>query len=204
MSCLSTIAKKTLGFLVINAAVISFSPNATAVLMDNGDTTVDTATGLEWLDLTKTVGLSINQALATGFVTSDGFSHATVAQVNTLFLNAGFLTTNNVNNPANNPAANLLTSLMGVTQFPGTVNETGRGFATNGAVYSRPNYHKGALGAGAAVISLQTNNKDLVDSTSGHFLIRDYVAVPDHGSTLLLLAMSAFALHRARRIRAKT
>lgn len=196
----SRIIRKSLGLLAIGAAVISITPNASAVLIGLGASTHDNATGLEWLDLTATQSLSVNQALATTFVTSDGYRHATTAEVTTLFLNAGFLSTNNVNNPANNPAAELLISLMGETLFQGTVNATGRGFATNGAVfYARPNYHKTALGAGAAVVSLQTSNKNLIDSSSGHFLVRTFAAVPDSGSTLLLLCLSAFALIQGRR-----
>lgn len=156
-------------------ALCMIAGSASAALVDNGNSMIDSGTGLEWLDLTETQGLSWNQAEASIYVTAQGFVHADAAQVTTLFLNAGFLTTDNVNNTANDPAAALLLSTMGCTQFCGTNFETGRGFADNGAFKTRPNYHAGPLGAGAAVISLQTNNLDLVDTTAGHFLVR---AVP--------------------------
>lgn len=154
--------------------------NGYAALVDNGNSMIDTATGLEWLDLDvnvgELVGLSWNDAEASNYVTVDGYVHATRAQVETLFLNAGFLTTDNTNNPANNPAAADLLAFLGCTQFCGTVNATGRGFADwDGTFTTRPNYHTSGLGAGAAITSLLSSNLDLIDTTAGHFLVR---AVP--------------------------
>ena len=143
-----------------------------------------------------TQGLSVNQALGSSFVTADGYRHATVSEVEALFINAGFVSTNNVNDPANDPAAALLLGLMGVTQFPGTNFETGRGFAESALpFYSRPNYHEGPLGGGAAVISLQTSDLDLVDATSGHFLVRSASQTPvPEPSTIALLSFGLFGL----------
>jgi len=151
--------------------------SASAALVDNGNSMIDNGTGLEWLDLTETQGLTYNAALGTTFVTVDGYVHASSAQVETMFLNAGFLTTNNANNPLNDPAASDLLNYLGCTQFCGTVNATGRGFAdwTSAGWTTRPNYHTSGLGAGAAITSLLTSNLDLVDTTAGHFLVR---AVP--------------------------
>ncbi len=195
------LATKAVAILAIGAATVTISPQAEAVLIDLGDTTHDDATGLEWLDLTKTLGLSVNQALASSYVTTDGFRHATSIEVNTLFLNAGFLTTNNVNNPANDPAADLLLGLMGTTANDGTINALGRGFAIWDATFTvRPNYHKSGLGAGAAIVSLFSSNKDLTDATAGHFLVRNIkVSVTDSGSSLLILTLALFALFRGRR-----
>ncbi|NND37224.1 MAG: hypothetical protein HKN81_08840 [Gammaproteobacteria bacterium] len=166
---------KTAGVIALAFSLIS--GGAAAALVDNGNSMIDNGTGLEWLDLTQTQGLSYNQALATAFVTVDGYVHATSAQVETMFLNAGFLTTNNVNNPANDPAAADLLNFLGCTQFCGTVNATGRGFAdwTSPGFTTRPNYHTSGLGAGAAVTSLLTSDLDLTDASAGHFLVR---AVP--------------------------
>lgn len=196
-------------------AISMFGANANAALVDSGMSMIDTSTNLQWLDLTQTVGLTINQALASTFVTTQGYVYATVAQVTTLFNNAGFLSTNNSNNTANDPAALSLLSLLGCTQncaSPPKFN-TGRGFAYNAAAststidwYSRPNYHFGPLGSGAAVISLQTTNKNLVDATSGHFLVRAYnnvnvvpipAALPLFASALVVLG---FVARRRRRV----
>ena len=152
---------------------------AHAALVDNGSSMIDTGTGLEWLALTQTQGLTWNQAESTVYVTSQGYVHATDEQVITLFTNAGFLTTDNTNNPANDPAANELLAKLGCTQFCGTVNATGRGFADwNGTFTTRPNYHTSGLGAGAATTSLLTSNLDLADSTAGHYLVRAAVPLP--------------------------
>ncbi len=152
--------------------------SANAALIDNGTSMIDTGTGLQWLDLTQTQSMSWNTSLASSFVTVDGYTHATETQVITLFTNAGFLTTNNVNNVLNNPAANTLLAFLGCTQFCNTVNATGRGFADwNGTFTTRPNYHLSGLGAGAATTSLLSSNLDLVDATAGHFLVK-VVPVP--------------------------
>jgi hypothetical protein len=163
--------KVTNGLLCFGALLISGQVNA--ALIDNGTSMFDTGTGLEWLDLTQTQGISWNSAESSAFVTVDGYVHATEAQVITLFTNAGFLTTNNVNNPLNNPAAADLLNFLGCTQFCGTVNATGRGFAEwNATTTTRPNYHTSGLGAGAATTSLLNLNYDLTDATAGHFLVR--------------------------------
>ena len=170
---------------------------AGAAIIDNGSSAIDTDTNLEWLDLDQTVGQTISQVQASNLITVDGWSYATAAQVTTLFENAGFLTTNNVNDPANDPAAILLLDVLGCTQFCGTVNATGRGFADNGLPwYTRPNYHRSGLGSGAAIISLQTTNLDLADATSGHYLVR---VVPEPGTALLVGAGLAILGSRSRR-----
>ena len=170
--------KLTNGLLCFGALLVSSQVNA--ALIDNGTSMFDTDTGLEWLDLTQTQGISWNAAEASSYVTIDGYVHATETQVETLFLNAGFLTTNNVNNPLNDSAAADLLAFLGCTQFCGTVNATGRGFADwDGTQTVRPNYHTSGLGAGAATVSLFTANKDLLDATAGHFLVRaSVVPVP--------------------------
>jgi hypothetical protein len=57
---------------------------------DSGDgfnLTIDDQTGLEWLDLTITRGLSRNQVLASSLITSGAYRYATDVEVNNLFLN---------------------------------------------------------------------------------------------------------------------
>lgn len=175
-----------------------FAAPASALISDNGSSAIDSATNLEWLDLTQTQGMTIATVQASSLIQNDGWDWATAAQVTTLFTNAGFLTTNNVNDAANDAAATLLLDVLGCTQFCGTVNATGRGFATNGAPwFTRPNYHKSGLGSGAAVISLQTTNQSLADSTAGHFLVR---TIPEPGTALLVsTGLLMFGARRRRR-----
>lgn len=60
---------------------------------DSGDgfnLTLDDQTGLEWLDLSVTRGLSRNQVMASNLITSGAYRYATDAEVDTLFqLNVG-------------------------------------------------------------------------------------------------------------------
>ena len=95
---------------------VSWAGAANAVLVDNGLTTIDTETGLEWLDITETVGLSYNAVLGSAFVVNDGYRYASEAEVFELYNNAGGTGTVNVQFLAENTApAILLLGLMGCT-----------------------------------------------------------------------------------------
>jgi len=63
------------------------STGTSAALIDQGDTTLDNVTNMEWLDLTATQGLSVNGFLASNFVSVDGWSIADVGQVEGLLRN---------------------------------------------------------------------------------------------------------------------
>ena len=89
---------------------------ASAILIDQGITTLDTATGLQWLDLTATAGQSYNSVAAGfgGFTTTQGFQFATESQVATLFTNAGFSTSSDtILREIDGPPTLLLLELMG-------------------------------------------------------------------------------------------
>jgi hypothetical protein len=64
---------------------------ASSVLVDQGDYTYDPTSNLSWLDLTKTVGLSVNQVLGnvgTNYV-AQGWHYATTGEILTLFKDGG-------------------------------------------------------------------------------------------------------------------
>jgi len=65
-----------------------FPVSASATLIDDGNHVTDAATGLEWLDLTTTVGQSRAQVLAGSYV-AEGFRYATEDQVLQLWDDAG-------------------------------------------------------------------------------------------------------------------
>jgi hypothetical protein len=191
----------------LTLALSLFSVGSNAALIDLGSSTLDDATNLEWLDLTETQGMSYNMAEASAFVTLDGYRHATTTEVNTLFLNAGFLTTNNVANFANDPAAALLLNLLGCTQFCGGNNpvDTGRGFADfNTTTTVRPFFRSGGLGGAAAVISLFSTNKDLIDASAGHYLVRapvtNQVSAP---STVAMLGLGLIGFGFVRKMKSR-
>lgn len=137
---LLVILKKTIFvFLVLTLPVVS----AQAALIDNGVTTFDSSSGLVWLDLTETTGLTPSDILAdvSGFMSS-GWSVASGDQVDNLFQSAG----------APSPASgtqfyldssipDLLLQLLGQTATTITGGMFGQGWADNGAgVFSAPGY----------------------------------------------------------------
>jgi len=92
-----------------NAALIGHAYN------DTGDTsrTWDTETGLEWLDLTLTIGMSYVDAVAYG--ASLGFRHAIHSEVSTLYDHAGWDGVSSVYTIPNHAMATTLLNLMGDT-----------------------------------------------------------------------------------------
>lgn len=68
----------------------TWASSANAALIDQGNITFDTGTGLRWLDLTETVNLSIQDIWdGVGDFLHEGWSVATSSQVDQLFSNAG-------------------------------------------------------------------------------------------------------------------
>lgn len=94
--------------------------------------TVDTSTGLGWLNLSFTTDLSYNQVIAEtqpGGIFA-GFSFATVQQVDGLYASAGIPATGNY--PQATPAIAYLFSLIGTTGlyngYPGFIARSGTSF----------------------------------------------------------------------------
>lgn len=81
---------------------------------DDKKITLDTTTGLEWLDVTETLGLSFNAALETTLVTDLGFRHATVDELRSLCINAG-IDVDSGESASNFAGANNLITLLGCT-----------------------------------------------------------------------------------------
>ena len=174
-------------------------------LFEPGDKllTRDRITKFEWLYLFGTQGISFNQAEASIFVTTLGFRHATEAEVAELFTNAGFVALGGLQDPANDFAAALLLDFLGCTQFCGGRNELGRGFAIRSPLgLTRPIYRESPLGGAAATISLLTSDKQLVDPSAGHFLVREpgvHVPISPLARGLLVLCLSVGGALGARR-----
>lgn len=170
--------------------------------------TFDTDTGLEWLDLTATQGLSFNQAEASSFVSVDGFRHATTVEVTALFQHAGG-SVNSPFNAANAAPALLLLDLMGCTDTltcrvlpSGAVVGGSSGWASNPADPSRaylPTYRSSATGALGRLLSPGGSGTfDTRMSTVGNYLVHDS-PIPEPSSGLLYgLAFTAIAF-RVRR-----
>ena len=95
---------------------VGWASAAGASLIDNGSSMFDTDTGLEWLDITETAGLSYNAVLSSAFIVSDGYRFASEAEVFELYENAGGTPTQPATRlPENKAPAILLLDLMGCT-----------------------------------------------------------------------------------------
>lgn len=107
---------------LITGFVLTAAPPAQAVIMganvaglgasdDGFNVTQDTGTGLEWLDLTLTVGANYNEVVAGAYYTQHGFTHASLAQVAQLFANA------NLVRPDNSPISSISMNLANPTSL---------------------------------------------------------------------------------------
>jgi PEP-CTERM motif len=123
-----------IGMSNAHAALISANDGVYGV----GSLTRDTVTGLEWLDLTQTVGQSYNSVIGgAGNYVANGFAVATLAQVETLLTDAGWNGVDNsasAGSAANLAAVQLLISMLGQVGVSSTAGESAftEGLATNG------------------------------------------------------------------------
>ena len=79
----------TIKSVLLTVILLVFSINTNAALIDKGIYTTDTSSGLDWLDLTETSGLSyrnVSSELGAGGI-YDGWVYATSSQVVTLWSN---------------------------------------------------------------------------------------------------------------------
>jgi len=168
--------------------------------------TLDTSTGLEWLDVTLTQGMSINQVsgqLGSGGLYA-GFQYAHASDVHTLILDGGVSSEpiEGSTTAANLTAVNSLISLLGQTFFDNSANTATFGLegwlADHGAV--------GPNDAEAGMIWLQQRGADCpcasavanefatsvgpgsADPMIGSFLIRSFTpSVPEPSTWAMLI-----------------
>ncbi|MCP5013072.1 MAG: VPLPA-CTERM sorting domain-containing protein [Aestuariibacter sp.] len=77
--------------IVAIVALTLASQSANAAIVDLGNLTRDTGSGIEWLDLTETRGMSYNEVMAeTQTGTLQGWEYATAAQFDQLISNFGY------------------------------------------------------------------------------------------------------------------
>jgi hypothetical protein len=99
-------------------AILGLAPAfAGTPLEDRGNTTYDSNTGLEWLDLGLTAGQSYQsiQNGWNGYTTSEGFRFATRNEIQQLFMDADGTGINSGWDPSDAAAASHLLSLVGTT-----------------------------------------------------------------------------------------
>lgn len=79
-------------FLIAAGVIWLVSAPAHAFIIDNGGSTLDTSTGLEWLDLTASTNRSYNDVASQFGAGGDfeGLRHATLVEVRHFFVELGF------------------------------------------------------------------------------------------------------------------
>jgi len=117
--------------------VLTFSlwvGSANATLIDNSDTTADTITGLKWLDLTETLGMSVQNIWDdVGGLFSAGWSVATSTQVDELFAHAGVpAPASGLNVYTDSTLTDYMRSLFGTTGYLAGDAPYGLALADNG------------------------------------------------------------------------
>ena len=171
--------------------VLIISNSTNAALIDNGIYTTDTASGLDWLDLTETTNISYNQMLAQINNPSSmysNFRYATLAELDQLIQPFNLTTGNMVNSGFSTDIANL-SDYLGITMFespPGTAGFIGTGFYGFLGDLTSENF-RGIIGMYNSTIcqtgdcyAVQTQfaSPDLTSEIYGHFLVKDTAVVP--------------------------
>jgi len=128
--------KHIVAFSIVGMFIMGIASSAYALLIEgdlfaieDGLITMDTITGLEWLDLSETRGYSFNEVIG-GFgeyTTTYGFRAATREEVAQLYTNAGIVNLNAEFVVENVPGVALLHDLMGCTQC-GSYTQSAHGF----------------------------------------------------------------------------
>ena len=151
----------------------------------DGLITQDSDSGLEWLDVTATLGKSFEEAEATAFVIKLGFRHATVAEVRSLFEVAGIKTFNGKYAVENLDGATLVLRLLGRTADETTAGNP-KGISGQMGWSDSGNPHSNTAPLSMIILDLQSisdgeasvvevgsyGNKDSRDINVGNWLVR--------------------------------
>jgi hypothetical protein len=178
--------------------------SSSATLIDNGPSTTDTGTNLEWLDLTLTNGLSYADALLSTFVTVDGYRSATSLEVAQLFTNAGIGTQDNLAREVDFAGATTLLNTLGCTLTPSVCATTANPGATGYAEWSpgagrRALYRTDIINGGRGAATIQSSFATGATAGIGTFLVRN--VVPEPSTSLLLLGgLAMLGVRRRRRM----
>lgn len=201
----------------VNAALIAVTDNTSPGGVNN--VTHDTVTGLEWLDLTASGGISYDDITLQFAVsgTFEGWRHATRAEVQNLFVNSANLILGSQS--VVDPLAVQFMGLLEVTQFSqndyyatrGLYNDgaTGIDFGLSGSAFVFYRLMKTTTNPFGGVIVLQTplTEVSILDdqpfpksivppSSTGHWLVRA-APIPEP-ATIVLFVFGSLILQRRK------
>lgn len=203
--------------------LLSLSFGAQAGLIDNGLTTIDDVSGLEWLDLTETAGLSIAdvEAGAGGFI-ADGWSVANLNQICSLFGNVTSFDEEDCNTEYRNgtlsasgtnylfgpdasvtPIISLLGNVGGNNWTLGTFDASLVGYSGYACLYEGTGGGCASTGApGGFVLDNYFSNANFNWSAAGVYLVKG-ASVPTPATLAIFgLGMIAFGFRRKGQIKA--
>ena len=207
-----------IAFLVVTALCqAEAAPIAIGEAVDHGDYSTVTHTGLDWVDITLTYGMSYNDVIASSWY-ADGWRHASLADVKTLF---------DAFNPSGTDpfweddwSAYYEGIGSSMAPFIGANTDLVPGLTYIAAIRDSEGVEAANLGPGRHVYSLvqdwdQRPGEDFVDITQsaqnddagiswlGHFLVRETSSDPPmpEPSTLVLLGAGVAVLAWRRRRR---
>lgn len=186
---------------------------AHATIIDHGSYLSDTTSGLDWLDLTATAGLSFNTVSASP--PPGGWHYASLSDVATLFDDAGgvgpynFVNSNNGLVAFEGSATSLLRSLMGDTSplgLPGAAGITSDVDLSVGCCGPYPQFLAWYLDfpptTNYLLVPFGSFGPDASDPEVGSFLVRD-TSVPEPISLSLfgagLAGLAAFRRRKSQR-----
>jgi len=219
----------TAKWLLALGLLLSSQAHAVLVSADSvygiGSVTQDTATGLEWLDLTQTTNQSYNQIQggANGYL-SNGFAVATLSQVELLLSHAGWNgidASANSGSAANLAAVQVLIAMLGQVGVSGTPGELGftEGFALASASTLARQFNTISQNGVAGRVACTTGGYNAFPNTdisgcratfdqsysfAGVYLVRETATtqVPEPGSLALLgISLASLGLMRRSAVR---
>lgn len=218
---------RNLAFAGIACLMFAATP-AQAGFVDNGTTTIDTNTGLEWLDVVESANWSYNDILGEFGVGGqfEGWRHATLFEASTLWSSTPFP----IGHAASPADAGILTyiHLFGETLenivLPFFDMHTVIGYLDAGGSPTAPGliaeYLVTTSGDDSAVVTAAELPRDRADEIYGHWLVRtpttvtpcpdQHICTPDpdpepipepSGIALLLTGLAGLGFARRRRIK---